>query len=151
MEGSSETLKLIAENYGLPGMVLFALFLLLMFLTVGLPRMIVAIRGDKTSKTTPSVAPTRGPGTHTRQWTQEEIRTAKGDGEKLVDLKLAPLLQRLDTLEDEIIAAKDRDKTHYGKLDEHNDDIGKLQTEVAQIRTAIRARGGGSGLTEHDG
>ena len=31
MEETSETMRLIAENYGLPGMVLFSLFLLLMF------------------------------------------------------------------------------------------------------------------------
>lgn len=143
MPEDPSTLQVIAENYGLPGMVLFALALLIGFLSFGLPRLITAIQGrrapardneegdghDKPSK--------RSPGAHTMAlYTREEVSKAREDIDERVDLKLAPLQQAIDTLKAEMEAAKGRDKEHYSKLDKLSEHLSEVRSRLARVETA---------------
>lgn len=148
MPDDPTTLQVIAENYGLPGMVLFSLALLIGFMSFGLPRLIKAIRGDgETKKVTSDDTPTpekksrrSGPGHLTRAFTRDEVAKAKDDLDERLDLKLAPLMLLIEGLKKEQEAGRDRDKEHYGKLDILTTNLGKLDTRLARVEATIKVR-----------
>lgn len=152
------TLRLVAENYGLPGMVLFALVVLIGFMSFGLPRLITSIRGSRESGRgsddhTPvsSERSSKGPGVKTQAWTRDEITAAKGDLDERVELKLHAVRVALENIQEEVSAAKGRDKDHYTKLDNLSEKLAQLDKRLARLETATKIRHGrGSGLTHHD-
>lgn len=109
----ANSLQIIAENYGLPGMVLASVVLFLAFLAWVIksgPAWIIAIRGDNQSrKKTPDYpAPrrTNRPGMMTTAFTRDEVAKGRAASDEIVDLKLQPIKdalergdERLDTLE----------------------------------------------------
>lgn len=150
----AEALKVIAENYGLPGMVLIVVALFLF----GIPRIIKAIqgliesaKGDSGDKSIekPGEKISHGPGPGTRQWTQDEVRRASDDAEKILDLKLVPILQKLATLQGEIEENKGKDSERDDKYDKLLKRVNEIATIVTQLHTAAKINSGeGSGLTK---
>jgi hypothetical protein len=144
------TLQLIAENYGLPGMVLFALALLIAFLSFGLPRLISSIRGngdksdgDKGADDTPQKERrSRGPGAKTLAWTRDEVEKAKDDLDERVELKLAPIKQGIESLREDVKSRKDRDKEQDGKLDDLATKFADLDKRLASLETEMKIRHG---------
>ena len=158
MTEPTTTLTLVAENYGLPGMVLFSLVILIGFLSFGLPRLIHAIRepkgddgrGTPPDTDTPPPARSKGPGVKTQAWTRDEVARAKDDVGEKVDLKLEPIRLVIDQIKKDIESGVGRDKEHYGKLDDLASKFAGLDKRLARMETATKIRHGkGSGLTQH--
>ena len=70
-----------------------------------------------------------------RAWTVEK---AKDELDECVELKLAPILQSLDTFREQIGSRKDRDKEQDGKLDDLSKSFADLDKRLLTLEMTVR-------------
>jgi hypothetical protein len=166
-----DTLQVIAENYGIPGMVLFSVALFLGFLSLGAPRLIHAIKGkqEERRKNTPRPAEPRITETLLGRLTASQVRAEKDKTDESQDDRLGRIEKRQDEIEERINevfrvlgehkkeAAESREKID-GKIEKQRDKcdrknekqdrlIGGLSQSFATLEGMMRAMKGGTGLT----
>lgn len=143
----ANTLQVIADNYGLPGMVLFSVALFLGFLAWVIksgPAWIKAIRGDKDRDTPVTQAPSRSR-------TPESIPDGVGEGTwgiakaisagKIRDIRdtIPPEKDRTDEKQDsEIVRLRDEIHQFRSKLDDAFTVMGKVREEIKEARAELR-------------
>jgi hypothetical protein len=170
------TLQLIAESYGLPGMVLFLSVALLGFLSVGLPRLITALRPPQRMKNTPEPpSARRETPTPSKTWWEgvsaSMIKAEKSKQDETQDERLNRIDARIDEvfsvegkhrqellgiikdLREEVKRLDDKLEKERDKNDRKNEQqdrtISGLSTSFATLQgmVAMRQREGGSGVT----
>jgi hypothetical protein len=99
-----DTLQVIAENYGIPGMVLFSVALFLGFLSLGAPRLIHAIKGkqEERRKNTPRPAEPRITETWFQRMSASQIKAEKDKTDESQDDRLGRIEKRQDEIEERI-------------------------------------------------
>ena len=145
----ANSLQIIAENYGLPGMVLASVVLFLAFLAWVIksgPAWITAIRGEGQSrKKTPDYpAPTRTarPGVMTTAYTREEVAKGRAETDEKVDLKLQPLKDALERGDERLDKLETHTKEQFEEDKNIRASISKIKQRLVAIEAGLKAGAG---------